>query len=407
MQNLLFATCQSKANAHLSRCLTGPRTWRRNNTNRRQLHRQHTLGPYTPLKEGAQMHPVFTQTSILIASSSGAIAISEQMMDRYEFAILGAGALGSIIGAHLSRSGRSVVMLARGQRALDIEREGLRIKGLTDFNQRVPVLTDPSKFEGAEVFIVATKTHNGKAALSPYSRAKVGSALSVQNGVMKDDDLVGLWGRERVLGALADTSGELLAGGEVLFTRNEQIYIGEFPGDGVGRARAQRISSVIDRSGIRASAVPNIESLEWSKFVAWVGMMALAVITREVTWKYMMDPGLAVVLARLVREMGILAVARGITLSNQSPLPVATIIRASESQAAATIQACGREIHIKAPQHRMSSLQDLEAGRALEVEETLGYAVRNAERLGLSLPTLVSFYSIVAGIDRIRHANAS
>jgi ketopantoate reductase len=38
-------------------------------------------------------------------------------MDRYEWAIWGAGALGSIIGAHLSRSGHQVVLLARGQRA--------------------------------------------------------------------------------------------------------------------------------------------------------------------------------------------------------------------------------------------------------------------------------------------------
>ena len=321
-------------------------------------------------------------------------------MHRYEWAVLGAGALGSIIGAHLSRSGHRVVLLARGQRAQDIRRDGLRIRGLQDFTQHIPVLTDPSDFTGAEVFIVATKTHNTQAALEPYRHAAVDTAFSVQNGVMKNEQLAAFWGKERVLGALADTSGELLSNGEVLFTRNEQIYLGELPGDSGGRSR--HIAAVISNSGVQAGAVTDIESLEWSKYVAWVGLMALSVTTRAVTWKYLTDPDLALVLVRLVREMGILASARNIPLSNQSPLPVATIIHGSEADAAAKIQAFGRELKIKAPQHRMSSLQDLDAGRPLEVEETLGYAVREAARLNLALPNVASFYSVVSGINRIR-----
>jgi 2-dehydropantoate 2-reductase len=325
-------------------------------------------------------------------------------MDRYEWAILGAGALGSIIGAHLSRSGHQVVLLARGQRAHAVEQEGLRVKGLQEFTQRVPVLTDPSQFKGADVFVVATKTHNTQAALEPYRHAAIGSALSVQNGVMKDEQLAGLWGKERVLGALADTSGELLSNGEVLFTRNERIYVGELQGD--GNERSRHIAGVLDSSGVRATAVTNIESLEWSKYTAWVGLMALAVTTRSVTGKLMSDPDLALVLAKLVREMGVLAAARNIPLSNQSPLPVATLIQGSEAGAAALIQAGGHQLQLAAPAHRMSALQDLEAGRALEVEETLGYAVREAARLRLSLPNIAAFYSLVSGIDRIRPASA-
>jgi len=52
----------------------------------------------------------------------------------------------------------------------------------------------------------------------------------------------------------------------------------------------------------------------------------------------------------------------------------------------------------------MSTLQDLLAGRELEVEETLGYAVREAERLNLSLPLLNTFYHLIAGISRIQNS---
>jgi 2-dehydropantoate 2-reductase len=321
-------------------------------------------------------------------------------MGDVEFAILGAGAIGSIIGAHLARSGHTVVMLARGHRAEDIERRGIRIKGLTEFSQQVPVLTDLSQFSGADVLIVATKTHGTEAALAPLLHAKIGVAFSIQNGLMKNDQLAAAWGRERVLGALADTSGELLPTGETLFTRNEQLYIGELTGGESTRAR--RIAGIIDGSGVRTSAVSDIESLEWSKFAAWAGLMVLSVTTRAVTWKYLIDPDSALVLARLVREVGALAAARKIPLSDRSPLPVASLLGVTEGEAVAIIQTLGRRLESNAPEHRLSTLQDLESGRALEIEETLGYAVRSAAQLNLPMPLLECFYRLVRGIDRIR-----
>jgi 2-dehydropantoate 2-reductase len=316
------------------------------------------------------------------------------------FAILGAGAIGSIIGAHLARAGHAVVMLARGQRAEDIERRGLVIRGLEEFSVRVPVCADPSRFEGADVFIVATKAHGTEAALEPLRQAKIGVAFSIQNGLMKNGQLRAVWGPERVLGALADTSGELLSSGEVLFTRNSCLYVGEFPGG--PRASAQQIALDLDAAGIRSAHAPDIESLEWSKFAAWAPLMTLCVATRASTSHFLIDPDLALIAARMIREMGILARLHGIDLSDRSPLPVASIVRAGEDEAAALIQEAGRRLKQVAPTHRMSTLQDLEAGRPLEVEETLGYAVREAARLNAPLPLLSIFYGLIRGIDRIR-----
>jgi ketopantoate reductase len=62
----------------------------------------------------------------------------------------------------------------------------------------------------------------------------------------------------------------------------------------------------------------------------------------------------------------------------------------------------GREYRANAPGHRLSSLQDLEAGRPLEVNETLGYASAKARELGLTLPLLEGFALLIAGLDRVR-----
>lgn len=325
-------------------------------------------------------------------------------MVRAEFAILGAGAIGSIVGAHLARAGHSVTMLARGDRARAVEQQGLRIRGLADFSVPVRVITDPSQLQAADTLIVAMKTPGTEAALERLKHVEVGVALSIQNGVLKDELLAQTFGADRVLGALADTSGELLPSGEVLFTRNVNLPLGELAGGTSERAR--RIAGMIDHAGVRSTAVADIVSREWSKFIVWLGLMSMAVSTRSVTWRYLADKDCAWVLARLVREAASLARAQGITLTEgAASLPVGALIDMSEQDAIASIRRIGEDMQRRAPDHRMSSLQDLEAGRPLEVEETFGYAVRKAAALGLSVPLLDAFYHTVAAIDHTRRGS--
>jgi len=212
--------------------------------------------------------------------------------------------------------------------------------------------------------------------------------------------LVDAFGQDRVLGSLANTSGELLPSGEVLFTRNVNLLVGELAGG--DSERAQRVAAAIDASGVRSTAVPDILSLEWSKFASWTGFMMLAVSTRASTGEYMTDPDAALLLARLVRETGALADASGIRLTDQSMLPVATMCRVSEKEAVEAVMQAGEDFKRNAPQHRMSSLQDLNAGRPLEIEETIGFAVSEAARLKVQAPLMESLCHLVRAIDRIR-----
>lgn len=318
-----------------------------------------------------------------------------------EFTVLGAGAIGSILSAHLACAGRSVAVLARGQRAQQIQREGLRITGLAEISTPVPVLTDPSQLRETQVLIVATKASGTAAALQALRHIKVGTAFSIQNGLLKNELLAETFGQERVLGALANISGELRASGEVQLTRNVNVLVGE-PAGGLS-PRAQRIAQIVDDSGVRATAVPDIVAQEWSKFVSWVGLVCMSLTTRSETWRFLSDADCALVLVRLVREVATLAEAHGIELpDDRSVLPLQTIIESPVYEAVTAIQRAGDAFRAKAPGHRISALQDLEAGRPLEVEETLGHALRLAQRLQLQLPLLEAFYHLAAAIDRTR-----
>jgi len=326
-------------------------------------------------------------------------------MTEAEYVILGAGALGSVLGAHLARAGHAVTLLARGERASQIEREGVTLRGLATFTVPVPVLRDPSALGAARVLIVATKTPGTTQALATLRHASFDTAFSIQNGPGKNDLLAEAFGRECVLGALANTSAELLADGAVLFTRNVNVAIGELP---AGRSeRVQRIAREIDAAGVRCTGSAQVLTLEWSKFCAWTGLMAVSVATRLPTWRFLLDPDSALVIVRIVRETARLAQALGIAVTDQSVLPVASMAAGTEEDAVRQVTAVGEHYRSTAPGHRMSSLQDLDRGRPLEVHETLGYAVAKAAELGLELPLLAACYHLVAALDPARHARGT
>lgn len=322
-------------------------------------------------------------------------------MSQTEFVIVGAGAIGSILAAHLVRSGRSVAVLARGRRAQQLQSEGLRIKGLSEISTPIQVVTDPTQLSSASTLIIATKTPGSEELLQQLRHVKVDAALSIQNGVLKDELLSRTFGANRTLGALADTSGELLSSGEVLFTRNVNLFIGELNGD--MSDRGQRIAKTIDAAGVRASLVPDIVSREWSKFVCWIGFFSLALTTRVHTWRYLCDPDAALLVVRLVRELAALAKAQGIALTeDRALLPIFTVLEGSDADAVAAVHEVGAQYRANAPEHRMSSLQDLLAGRPLEIEETFGHALRKAQELRIPTPLLETFYHAVRAIDRTR-----
>src|SRR5688572_32328951 len=98
------------------------------------------------------------------------------------FAILGAGALGTILGAHLSRAGHEVVMIARGERARVLQRQGLVLNGLSDIKARPNVIDDPAKLIDTGTLIVATKAIESERSLEAFRHLRLDNAFSVQNG---------------------------------------------------------------------------------------------------------------------------------------------------------------------------------------------------------------------------------
>ena len=311
--------------------------------------------------------------------------------------ILGAGALGTVLGAHLARAGEDVTLLARGQRAAYLQEHGATITGLVDFTVPVPVVTDPSQVHNADVLIVTVKTYDMDTALASVKHLNVGSVLSIQNGVLKNEQLAQTFGWEKVLGAMAAFSAEVLPTGTVQFTINQGFFLGELPA-GISD-RVQTLATTLERAGIVAHVTPSMQSVEWSKYVMLVGSMPLAVLTRLETYKFLQEPHTASVKASLLHEMAQIATARGIALDDVAFFHAKTLSHLSLADTVAHLRHQGEQRALQAPTHKLSALQDLEQGKRLEVEETLGYAVQQGAALGIPTPTMDVCYKLIAGIN--------
>ena len=141
-------------------------------------------------------------------------------------------------------------------------------------------------------------------------------------------------------------------------------------------------------------------TLEWSKFVGVVGIMALSALMGLETYKVLTDLAVSIICKRITIEAASLAPAYGIPLEDRPPLPVKTISECAERLAVSTVREIGEGFKPNAPTHRMSSFLDLERGRPLEVEETLGYLVERARQQNVPVPTTETCYHLVSGLNR-------
>jgi 2-dehydropantoate 2-reductase len=311
--------------------------------------------------------------------------------------ILGAGALGTVLGAHLARAGEDVTLIARGHRAAFLQEHGATITGLVDFTIPVRVVTDPQQVHNADVLMVTVKTYDMVSALHSVKHLEIGSVFSIQNGVLKDEQLAQTFGWEKVLGAMAFTGAEVLPTGTVRFTLNQGMYLGELP---VGTsARVQTLGDTLERVGIVAHVTPSIQALEWSKYVSWVCSMAPAVLTRLETYKLFQDAQIASIVAAILQEMTQLATARAIVLADLPFFPTQTLSALSVDAMVTQLRQIGDRWASLMPHNKMSILQDVERGKRLEVEETLGYAVQQGAALGIPMPTMDVCYNLIAGIN--------
>jgi 2-dehydropantoate 2-reductase len=294
--------------------------------------------------------------------------------------IAGAGALGSVYGGLLALAGVEVVMLAHGGHEEALRRGELEIR-LPERTRRVRVRV-ADRAHG-EALIFTSRLFDTEDVLDRVNGAPM-LAISLQNGLRKNEALVRRFGAERVTPAASMLAAEMVAPGVV-----ESVSLGRTL-VGSGHPGAEELARLLDEAGIPAELVEDGDSVEWSKLAQVAAMMGVQATTRRFLHELMISDDGARLFVRIFAEVAALADAASVSVGDwPGMLPVLTLVNSGSDEAVALLRRQGEQMLAQgATTRRTSLLQAADAGRRTELDGIHGELVRRGAALGVPLPTV-------------------
>jgi 2-dehydropantoate 2-reductase len=317
------------------------------------------------------------------------------------FAVVGAGAIGAFVGAMLTRSGEDVTLLARGAHLRAMQERGVRVRGsLGEFEARPAATDDPGSVAAVDVVLLTLKAHS-LTGMAPRLAPLLGPEtciVSAQNGIpwwyfyrhggeregtqLETVDPGGIISRSidsaRVIGSVVYPSTIIAEPGVIEHIEGTRFAIGE--PDGSKSERCRRIADAFIKAGLRCPIRTDIRHDMWVKLMGNVAFNPISALTRATLIEIVQFPETRALAAGIMTEAEAVARRLGIDLG----ISVAQRIEGAE----------------KVGHHKTSMLQDLEAGRPLELDAIVGAVVELGSKFGLSLPCTEAVYACVKLLTR-------
>lgn len=311
-----------------------------------------------------------------------------------KFLIAGAGAVGGYIGAMIARAGGDVTLFARGPHLAAMRERGIRVLSPEgDFEARPRVIERLEDAGPVDVIVLGVKAH-GLTLLAPRIKplAREGvTVVSTQNGLpwwyfqtaaaefadirLERVDPGGIVAASidsaRVVGSLIYFAAEIAAPGVIRHVEGNRIALGEPNGGKSQRVRA--IADAFIKAGLRVPVTTRIREEIWVKMLGNAAFNPISALTRATLGEIVREPHTAALAREIMAEIEAVAARLGIRM----PISIEQRIAGAE----------------KVGEHRTSMLQDLEAGRPLELEAIVGAIVELGERLGVPTPRTRAVYA--------------
>jgi len=290
-----------------------------------------------------------------------------------KIAILGAGAMGSAIGAVLNKAGHDVTLIDVWKEAVEaVNRDGLKIQSKTGeiAAHKVRAVPSPAQVGGTvDLLLVFVKCYHTPEAvksalplLGPNS-----TVLSLQNGWGNGPRIAEIVGRERVVLGVCYHSATVLGPGHVLHAGQGKTYIGEM--DGTPTPRVQKIAEAFKAAGLDIEASTQVLKEIWSKLALNVATLPTSSTIRLTAEKLPNTPEMQSLMRALLLEVVSVAQLQGITLDFTERWSAITGLLGK-----------------LAPNTKGSMLQDVENRRRTEIDVMCGAIVEAGQRLGFATP---------------------
>jgi 2-dehydropantoate 2-reductase len=291
-----------------------------------------------------------------------------------------------------------------------IKANGLKVIGREEFVVRdnLSCLTHPDQVDGdIDCYILLTKQKGMSAALKDAGVLldRIGVALTLQNGVGKEVQLVAAFGADRVIGGSIMEGGTLLEPGLVNnhVTSEFTAYFGEL--NGGTSERTEVLASAFSDAGLPAKAAEDIEHVLWEKVVQVGGASAWGASTLPGNPELAFGSGLscpegAAHYVTIAKEL--LAVYSALGYQPQNFFaPVSFLKQINEMEFDEAVEHCLKigELFKGRGGVRTSMHEDILAGRKTEVDAVILPLVEQAKRREVDAPTLLGAYRVIKTLD--------
>jgi len=293
----------------------------------------------------------------------------------------------------MAQAGFDVTLFARGPHLRAMQEHGVRIKSSEgDFVVRPTLASSLEEVGPVDVVFLGVKAH-GLAQLAPHLGPVLGpdtTVVSTQNGIpwwyfqgfggeweglrLERVDPGGVISSaietKRVVGSIIYFATEIAAPGVIHHTEGNRITLGE--PDGTRSDRIRALAESLIASGFRCPVTTRIRQEIWVKVLGNASFNPVSALTRATLVQIARDPGTASVIRSIMQEVEEVSHKLGMEL------PVSIDQRMAGAE--------------KVGEHKTSMLQDLEAGRPMELEALVGAVVELGERVGLAMTSTRTVY---------------
>src|SRR5256886_9170878 len=318
---------------------------------------------------------------------------------RMKIAIIGAGAIGGYVGVKLALAGDDITFVVRGANLDAIRKNGMKLvmsDGSEQVASRVKATNDYAGAGAQDMVILAMKAHQVEAVADdvPKLFGPDTVVVTMQNGipywyfhrhggelegsVVRSVDPQGRITRriapERVLGCVVYPASELIAPGIVSHIEGDRFPIGEL--DGSTTVRAARVAECFTRAGFKAPVLDDIRGEIWLKLWGNLTFNPISALTRSTLVDICQYPATRELAAAMMTEAQTIAHKLGITF------------RVGLDKRIAGAEKIGK--------HKTSMLQDVEAGRELEIEALVGSVVELGRLTHTPTPHIDALYALTS-----------
>jgi 2-dehydropantoate 2-reductase len=301
-------------------------------------------------------------------------------------AVIGAGAIGSVIGGLLCKAGEDITLIGRKSHVNAINQNGLILGGQSG-KTVISVKAEENLDYKPDLALLTVKAQD---VVSSVSRVQVllsgTQVVTMQNGVHSDDQVAEILGEENIISSVVVFNGQFLEPGEVSYSipfSKTALLIGE-PFGNKGN-RLQSLSALLNKA-ISTDINEDIRAAHWTKLL-WNLQTAVPAVTGLSYQESYQYPQIRTLVIKLIREGLKVNEMAGINIVDVPGFPIEPL--KAMSKAPLSISSSMLEDKAKSLGKQPilgSTLQSIKRGKSTEVDYLNGEIVTLGKKVGIPTP---------------------